>query len=108
MSRVLLVPSTRELNVIKTTTNERAAELLGRSRETIRRWRREHLPDKPAKSGRPRRSVPEGLSAALGAAPDAVLARQHKVPKNTVRNLRLSAQIPAFPRPEARRRQDAA
>jgi len=96
--RRALEPTKSELNIVKNYSVQEAANLCQRSRDTIRRWRATYLPGVSAKPGRPRRSLPAAFVAALGKSSDAELARQFKLPKNTVRNYRIEQAIPAYPR----------
>lgn len=101
MARQTLEPTPRELNIIKKNPVDIAAALCGRSRQIVRRWRHKYFPGQPPKPGRPRRQLPVSLLEALGKQPDAVLAREHGLPKNTVRNYRIERDIPPCPRPSA-------
>lgn len=93
--RQVLQPTDTELKIVHANSVAKAAELTGRSRETIRRWRTEHNAATPSFRGRPRRKLPDALIVHLGTKPDAELSRMFGVPKNTIRNYRLEHGIPA-------------
>ena len=97
--RPLAKPSKDDLEIVRANTLAAAAEFLGRSRETVRRWRMLYLPEHPVVLGRPRRPLPASLIAELGKVPDADIARRFDIPKNTVRNSRVLRDIETYAPP---------
>lgn len=92
----LVEPTEEELEIVRNNPVITSAGLVGRSRETIRRWRRDHLAKPSANRGRPRRKLPEALVSQLGTVSDSELARLFDIPKNSIRNYRLEHGIPAL------------
>lgn len=95
---IRIEPNEDQLKIIQEHTLVEAASLVGHCRDTIRRWRRQHLPKLDVRVGRPKRALSEDLIAALGTAPDSHVAARFNIPKNSVRNYRIERNIPPFVR----------
>jgi len=102
MARQQLKPTDEDLQALRTLNLSEAAVLLNRSRNLLRRWRDEYLPDIDRHPrGRPYRDLPPALEKELGLVPDAALSSRYEVPLSTVRNRRRKRGLPVAPRAAA-------